>query len=120
MQDIFDQLAAIYQSGGIAFQSCNACGHQQTFARAFCVACHAPDPQWQQACTGTVVACTVMHRAPTPEWKARLPYAIALVDLADGPRVMALADPSLTAGHRVMLRQGGVHNLPYFDPMVNT
>jgi len=59
-----------------------------------------------------------MHRAPTAEWKARLPYAIALVDLLDGPRVMALADPALTTGDRVALKPGGVHNLPYFEPMV--
>ena len=119
MQDIFAQIAATYAQGGIRYQLCTACGHRQTFARPFCVACHAPDPQWREAKTGTVVACTVMHRGPTPEWKARLPYAIALVDLADGPRIMALADPALTTGDRVALRPGGVHNLPYFEPMVN-
>lgn len=118
MKDIFDQLAATYAKGGIKYQLCVACGHRQTFARPFCVACHVSDPEWREADTGAVVACIIMHRAPTAEWKARLPYAIALVDLADGPRVMALADPNLTTGDRVTLRPGGVHNLPFFEPMV--
>lgn len=118
MKDIFDQLAATYTQGGIRFQLCTVCGHRQTFARPFCVACHASDPEWRVADTGIVVACTVMHRAPTAEWKARLPYAIALVDLVDGPRVMALADPALNTGDRAALRLGGIHNLPYFEIMV--
>ncbi|KZX95968.1 MULTISPECIES: Zn-ribbon domain-containing OB-fold protein [unclassified Sulfitobacter] len=118
MKDIFDQLAATYAKGFIRYQRCAACGHRQTFARPFCVACHTLGPEWRDADLGTVVACTVMHRAPTAEWKARLPYAIALVDLSDGPRVMALADPALTTGDRVALKPGGVHNLAYFEPMV--
>lgn len=118
MKDIFDQLAATYAHGRIRFQLCVACGHWQTFARPFCVTCHAPGPEWRDAATGTVVACTVMHRAPTAEWKARLPYAIALIDLAEGPRVMALADPALITGDRVALKPGGVHNLPFFETMV--
>lgn len=118
MKEIFDQLAATYAEGGIGYQLCVVCGHRQTLARPFCVACHAPAPEWFDAETGTVVACTVMHRAPTEEWKARLPYAIALVDLSDGPRVMALANPELTTGDRVSLKPGGIHNLPFFEPIV--
>jgi len=118
MKDIFEQLAATYSKGGLMYQLCGACGHRQTFARPFCVACHTPDPEWRDADSGTVVACTIMHRAPTAEWKARLPYAIALIDLADGPRIMALADPALCTGDRVALKPGGVHNLPFFEHMV--
>lgn len=118
MKNIFDQLAATYAEGHIRFQVCEACGHRQTFARPFCVACHTTDLEWRDAETGIVVACTVMHRAPTSDWKARLPYAIALIDLLEGPRVMALADPTLTTGDRVNLKPGGLHNLPYFEFMV--
>lgn len=119
MKDLFEQIAATYSTGGIAYQHCAACGHVQAFARPFCVACHQPDPTWRAASSGIVVACTTMHRAPTPQWKARLPYAIALIDLTDGPRVMALADPNLNPGDSAGLRPGGVHDLPYFELMVS-
>jgi uncharacterized protein len=119
MKDIFDKIAATYAKGAIQYQHCTSCGHNQAFARPFCVACHQPEPAWREASFGTVVACTTMHRAPTSEWKVRLPYAIALIDLTNGPRVMALADPELTTGDRASLRLGGVHNLPYFEQMVS-
>ncbi len=66
------------------------------------------------------MACATMHRAPTSEWKARLPYAIALIDIAEGLRVMALADNNLRAGDTARLREQPVHNLPYFEPTVTT
>lgn len=118
MKDIFDKIAATYATGAIKYQHCTFCGQTQAFGRPFCAACHQPDPAWCEATSGTVVACTTMHRAPTPEWKARLPYAIALIDLTDGPRVMALADPDLNPDDRAVLKPGGVHNLPYFELMV--
>jgi uncharacterized OB-fold protein len=80
------------------------------------VTCLRPDPVWQEASGGIVVACTTMRRAPTPEWKTRLPYAIALVDLTRGPRVMALADRVLRSGDLAVLRPGGMHDLPFFEP----
>lgn len=112
---IFKQVSEIYAKGGVTYQQCSACGHMQQFARNFCVACLRPDPEWRDATEGTVVAVTTMHRAPTPEWKARLPYAIALMDLTGGPRIMALADQSLRPGDHAVLRVGGLHNLPFFE-----
>ena len=116
MRTLDTRIAETFVAGRIAYQHCPACGATQTFARDFCVACLRPAPDWREAAgTGRVVACTVMHRAPTPEWKAHLPYAIALVDLAEGPRVMALADGVLRAGDAVRLCDHPVHNLPYFE-----
>ena len=59
---------------------------------------------------------TVLHRAPAPAWKDRLPYAIALVDLDEGLRVMAHADPTLAVGRAARLRLSG-SALPFFEPV---
>ncbi len=119
MKAIGDHIAAAYAAGRIAYQHCSGCGQNQIFARDFCVTCLRPEPEWREAGgIGRIVACTTMHRAPTSEWKARLPYAIALVDIAEGLRVMALADSNLCAGDTARLRDQPVHNLPYFEPMV--
>ena len=40
---------------------------------------------------------TIVHRAPTDAFKARVPYAIALVDLAPGVRMMMNVDGDLSA-----------------------
>lgn len=119
MKEVETRIGAAYAAGRIDYQHCPACGHDQAFARPFCLRCLRPDPDWRAAAgDGVVVACTTVHRAPTPEWKERLPYAIALIDLSEGLRIMALADPSLRAGDPARLRPGGAHELPFFEPMV--
>ncbi|KUH69818.1 hypothetical protein AU184_08820 [Mycolicibacterium novocastrense] len=50
---------------------------------------------------GCICASTVVYRAPSDEFKPLVPYAIVLVDLDDGPRVMGHAAAGLTVGARV-------------------
>lgn len=49
---------------------------------------------------GKVHSFTVVHRAPTAAFKARVPYAIALIDLAPGVRMMMNVDGDL-AGNAI-------------------
>ena len=37
---------------------------------------------------GTVHSFSIVHRAAFPEFQANAPYVIALIDLAEGPRMM--------------------------------
>ena len=116
MSQIDAHVISATTQGNIVYQHCGSCGHDQAFARRFCVKCLGSELEWRHAeGSGTAVACTTLHRAPTPDWKTRLPYTIALVDLAEGPRVMALADSALRPGDRAVLRPGGVHDLPFFN-----
>lgn len=116
MQDIDTHVAQTAARGEIALQHCPACDHVQAVARPFCLVCLGDAPVWRLAeGRGRVVAHTVQHRAPFPEWHARIPYGVALVDLAEGPRVMALAAPGLAPGDAVRLVPGGRHALPFFD-----
>jgi uncharacterized OB-fold protein len=86
----------------IAYQTCRACHHVWYFRRGFCPSCGARDPQTRVASgNGIVHAVTVVRRAATPEAKAHVPYAIVLVDAAEGFRMMAHGDLDLAIGDRV-------------------
>jgi uncharacterized OB-fold protein len=51
--------------------------------------CHEHALEWAPASgEGRIHSFTIVHRAPTEAFRARVPYAIALVDLAEGFRMM--------------------------------
>lgn len=105
-------------SDSITFQTCNACGHIQYFARTFCAACGATDLATNVASgEGTVYATSLVQRAPTPETRAEVPYMIVLIDAAEGFQMMAHGDKSLTIGDRVTAsaRDFAGHRVPYFQ-----
>jgi uncharacterized OB-fold protein len=37
---------------------------------------------------GTVESCTVVHRAPTPAMRDKVPYVVAAILLEEGPRML--------------------------------
>lgn len=89
----------------IVYQSCGACRHVWYFHRAFCPSCGASDPQTHRASgRGVVYAATLVCRAATPEAKAYVPYAILLVDMVEGFRMMAHGDNDLAIGDKVVVR----------------
>ncbi|HVM78267.1 MAG TPA: OB-fold domain-containing protein [Stellaceae bacterium] len=95
-------------AGELRFQRCAACGRAQFYPRPFCASCGG-EPCWEvSAGRGTVYSVTTVARAPTPEFAALAPYAIALVDLDEGFRMMTHAAPGLAIGSRVRI---GFHRL---------
>lgn len=103
---------------GIVFQECRSCAHAWYFRRAFCPACGAPGPQERASVgNGTVHAGTLVHRAPTDEFRALAPYRIVLVDVDEGFRMMGHGAPGLAIGDRVRcgFRPLGERLLPYFE-----
>ena len=79
---------------GLAVLSCDGCGNVWYFRRSFCPRCGRAEPkEVASAGHGRVVATTVVHRAPSDEWRPLVPYTIVLVDLDEGVRVMAHAAP---------------------------
>ncbi|SAL14742.1 hypothetical protein AWB68_00282 [Caballeronia choica] len=74
----------------LVVQCCRACGQRQFFPRPFCLACESDQIDWHEVSgRGTVYTFTINHRAPNAAMKERLPYAVALVDLDEGVRMMA-------------------------------
>ena len=102
----------------IVYQSCGTCRHVWYFRRAFCPSCGAAESQTHAASgSGVVYSATVVLRAATPETKQFAPYAILLVEMDEGFRMMAHGDRDLGVGDKVFARfKPFANNLlaPYF------
>ena len=106
---------------GIVYQACGGCGHVWYFRRAFCPECGAAGPrELPSAGRGTVHAETLVHRAPTDEFRTLAPYRIVLVDIDEGFRMMGHGELGLAIGDRVQcgFKRLGDRLLPYFEKEV--
>ncbi len=75
--------------GRLDFQHCRACGHGWLPARVRCPACLSDDSGWRPASgKGRIVSWVVYHTAYAPHLAERVPYNVAIVELAEGPRLM--------------------------------
>jgi hypothetical protein len=75
--------------GELMYQICRGCGRAQFYPRRHCAACQADELEWRHSAgLGAVYSHTTVYRAPTPAFKADVPYVIALVDLDEGFRMM--------------------------------
>ncbi len=78
------------RDGKLLLQRCVGCGTVRFYPRHLCPACWSPDHAWIEAAgQGRVHSFTIIHRPPSPEFADRVPYVVALVDLEEGPRMMA-------------------------------
>ena len=72
----------------LVLPKCTACGTVIWYPRAFCSECSGRDVEWFEATgRGTVYAVTAVHRAVGP-WRGGAPYALAYVELEEGPRIL--------------------------------
>jgi uncharacterized OB-fold protein len=91
------------QQGEIRYQHCSACGAAQTLARYACRACGSTELQWRTARgAGRVYSVTTVARAPSDEFRPLAPYALAIVELDEGPRLMGHATLDARIGDRVI------------------
>jgi uncharacterized OB-fold protein len=73
----------------LVLQRCDDCAGFVWYPRAACPRCLSDDLTWVEAAgTGTVYSVSVHYRAPAPELADAVPYAVALVDLDEGPRML--------------------------------
>lgn len=94
-------------AGELRYRRCTSCEAVIFYPRSLCPACGAPDPEWQvSAGSGTVYAVSVVHRAP-PAFDGQTPYAVLLVDLDEGFRMMSrlvnAAPDTISIGDRVQV-----------------
>jgi len=77
--------------GRLLLRRCRAegCGAAHHYPREFCPSCWSEDVGWEPA-TGraTLYTWSVVHRNDLPPFGDRVPYVAAVVDLAEGPRMM--------------------------------
>ncbi len=74
----------------LIIKRCDACTRVFFPPRYLCPFCWSDKTSCVQSSgRGTVYSYTVMYRAPAPEFAALAPYVVALIDLEEGPRMMA-------------------------------
>lgn len=80
--------AAALLEGRLLLQRC-ACGELRLPPRAACPKCLATDWTWHAAeGSGRLYSWVVYHVAFHPDFRERLPYNVALVELDEGPRLI--------------------------------
>lgn len=76
--------------GRLLIRHCACCDRAHHYPREFCPYCWSEDVRWQPASGhATLYTWSVVHRNDLPPFGARVPYVAAVVDLAEGPRMMA-------------------------------
>lgn len=77
------------EQGRLTFQRCRACGHAWLPERQACPVCWTADSDRETASgKARVVSWVVYHVAFHPAFEGRLPYNVAIVELAEGPRMV--------------------------------
>jgi uncharacterized OB-fold protein len=75
--------------GRLLIRRCRACGRAHHYPREFCPHCWSEDVVWEPASgRATLYTWSVVHRNDLPPFAERTPYVAAVVDLAEGPRMM--------------------------------
>ena len=76
-------------TGALHLQRCDACSTWRHPPRIRCAACGSDAWAWHPvAGTGRLFTWTVTHRATDPAFADELPYAIVVVELDEGPRIV--------------------------------
>lgn len=78
------------RAGRLVFQRCEACGTPRHPPRILCAGCGSEGASWVPSeGRGTVFSWTVVHQAPHPAFASQVPYAVVVVELAEGVRIVA-------------------------------
>ncbi len=74
--------------GELLVQECPSCGTRQFYPRALCKMC-AKTPEWlKTAGRGKVHTFSIVRQNGNEPFKQWLPYAVVVVELEEGPRIM--------------------------------
>jgi uncharacterized OB-fold protein len=74
----------------LRFQRCSACRAWRHPPRLLCPTCSSGDWTWEASTgRGTVWSWTVTHQVYRPWWADAVPYAVLVVELDEGVRVVA-------------------------------
>jgi len=119
-QPFWDGCAA----GELRLQRCVPCGQAYFYPRPVCPSCGSSDVEWFTASGDATLYSYVINHRPAPGFEADVPYAIAVVRLAEGPRMMTnIVGVPQTPGAleldmplRVRFEQRGPVSLPVFGP----
>jgi uncharacterized protein len=111
-------------AGELRIQRCTDCERPYFYPRPVCPHCGSTDVGWFTASGDATLYSYVINHRPAPGFEDDAPYAIAVVQLAEGPRMMANIvglPPTpealvLDMPLRVRFEQRGDVSLPVFAP----
>jgi uncharacterized OB-fold protein len=117
----FDGCAA----GQLRIQRCIDCERPYFYPRPVCPHCGSARVEWFTASGDATLYSYVISHRPAPGFEAEAPYAIAVVQLAEGPRMMTsivgLSNTpealELDMPLRVRFEQRGDVSIPVFGPV---
>ncbi|MBX3030223.1 MAG: OB-fold domain-containing protein [Chloroflexi bacterium] len=76
-------------AGELRFQRCTACGHLRYPIDTICPRCLDAGYAWEAVSgTGTILAFGTFRRAYRASWEDRVPYAVAIIQTTEGPRLI--------------------------------
>ncbi|WP_066191516.1 MULTISPECIES: Zn-ribbon domain-containing OB-fold protein [Gracilibacillus] len=71
-------------------QYCLDCGQAVFYPRAHCPHCFGSRLEWRPASgNGKLTTWSVVYRAGHPAWQERTPYVVGIVELEEGPSLLA-------------------------------
>jgi len=111
-------------AGELRIQRCLDCGKPYFYPRPVCPECGSTNVEWFTASGEATLYSYVINHRPAPGFEDDAPYAIAVVQLAEGPRMMTnlVGVPNtpdelvLDMPLRVTFEQRGEVSLPLFAP----
>ena len=112
------------QNGELHVQRCSGCGKHYFYPRPFCPHCFSDDVAWVQVSGRATLHSYVINHRPVAGWEAEGPYAIAVVELEEGPRMATSIvgipntpeDLVLDMALEVCFEEQGGMRIPKFKP----
>ena len=91
--DVSEELAPFFaaaREGRLVIQRCTGCGQRRFPPREICSRCLGREAEWvPSGGRGTIVSFNVMHQVYHPGFASEVPYAVVLVELEDGGRLLS-------------------------------
>jgi uncharacterized protein len=110
------------------YQQCNQCDEVVFYPRRHCPGCTGGELVWKvSAGKGTVYTYSVVRQSYHPFFRNRVPYAVAWIDLEEGPRILSnvvgvddpLTDVSIGMAVQVEWEEHESLNIPLFRPLTS-
>lgn len=107
------------------YQQCDDCGTVVFYPRRHCTGCTGMNLSWQTSSgKGTVYSYSIVRQSYHPFFRSKAPYAVAWIDMEEGPRILSnivgVDDPltEVRIGQEVVVEweEHEELNIPLFKP----
>lgn len=108
------------------YQKCDDCGAVIFYPKSHCTGCTGTNLSWQTSSgKGTVYSYSVVRQSYHPFFRNKTPYAVAWIDMEEGPRILSnvvgVEDPltQVKIGQKVEVEweEHEEVNIPLFKPV---